>query len=401
MLKSLSAWLNKPDAPALSLKATKPSLQAYIHQPAQPIWSERRYQPFADEGYIKNVIAYRAISMVASAASSIHFKLFDCGGSDKARCELAQHPLLSLLKSPHTHQSGRQMIENLVSTRLIAGNSFLLAVGPDDDAPRELHILRPDRMTILSGSNGYPSAYRHAVGGLHTDYTINSVTGRSRILHFKTFHPLNDYYGLSPMEAASYSIDTHNQANSWNQSLMQNAARPSGALIVKGQGDAPSRLSEDQYYRMKQQIDEQFSGTANAGRPLLLEGGLEWKEMSLSPKEMDYLNAKHSAARDIALTFGVPPQLLGIPGDNTYANLAEARLALWEQTVLPLMQQLCDGLNAWLTPYYAGQIELALDEDSITALSLRQEKLWQRVQSADFLTPDEKRALVGLGKIEN
>ena len=202
------------------------------------------------------------------------------------------------------------------------------------------------------------------------------------------------------MEAAAYSIDMHNQANGWNQSLMQNSARPSGALIVKGQGDAPSRLSEDQYYRIKQQVDEQFSGAANAGRPLLLEGGLEWKEMGLSPKEMDYIQAKNSAARDIALAFGVPPQMLGIPGDNAYANLAEARLALWEQTIMPLMQQLCEGLSAWLIHYYPANLELALDTDGITALSLRQEKLWARAQNATFLTDDEKREMVGLGKKE-
>ncbi|MDG1286692.1 MAG: phage portal protein [Rickettsiales bacterium] len=375
-------------------------MQAYLHNPGQPVWSERRYQPFADEGYVRNVIAHRAINLVASGAASIDFKLFDCGGEGHARCALSQHPLLSLLKAPQGGISGRAFIEALVSYRLISGNAYILAVGPDDEAPSELHLLRPDRMSIISGKNGYPAAYRHTVGNHMTDYPVHPVTQRSRVFHLKAFHPLNDYYGLSPMEAAAYSIDMHNQANSWNQSLMQNAARPSGALIVKTQGDSPGRLSEDQYYRIKQQVDEQFSGAANAGRPLLLEGGLEWKEMSLSPREMDYISAKHSAARDIALAFGVPPQLLGIPGDNTYSNLAEARLGLWEQTIIPLMQQVTDGMNGWLAGYYPGKLELALDMDGVSALSLRQEKLWKRVESASFLSDDEKRALVGMGEKE-
>lgn len=398
MLKSFASWLNKPQSSLPATKAAKPVLQAYLHHPGQPVWSERRYQPFADEGYIKNVIAHRAISLVATGAGSIGFKLFETGSADGKRVALPQHPLLSLLKHPQMGSSGRSLIEALVSYRLIAGNAFLLAVGPDDDAPRELHLLRPDRVSVLTGKNGYPAMYRHTVGNHSTDYPIHAVTGQSRVLHLKAFHPLNDYYGLSPMEAAAYSIDMHNQANGWNQSLMQNAARPSGALIVKGQGDTPGRLSEDQYYRIKQQIDEQFSGYDNAGRPLLLEGGLEWKEMSLSPREMDYIEAKHSAARDIALAFGVPPQLLGIPGDNTYANLAEARLALWEQTILPLMQQLADGFTGWLAPYYAGKLELRLDTDGVSALALRQEKLWARVEKASFLTDAEKREMLGIGQ---
>src|SRR5205085_3983833 len=126
-------------------------------------------------------------------------------------------------------------------------------------------------------------------------------------------------------------------------------------------------LSEEQYNRVKLQIDEQFTGAANAGRPLLLEGGLDWKEMSLTPKDMDFVEAKNSSARDIALAFGVPPQLLGIPGDNTYSNLQEARLALWEQTVVPLEQCTADALNNWLIPMFGGNTELVPDIDNIPA----------------------------------
>jgi HK97 family phage portal protein len=76
-------------------------------------------------------------------------------------------------------------------------------------------------------------------------------------------------------------------------------------------------LSEAQFGRLKSELEVTYSGSRNAGRPLLLEFGLDWKAMSLSPKDMDFLQAKHAAAREIALAFGVPPMLLGIPGDNT------------------------------------------------------------------------------------
>lgn len=171
--------------------------------------------------------------------------------------------------------------------------------------------------------------------------------------------------------------------------------RPSGALIVRADANNGGILSTDQYGRVKQQIDEQFSGAINAGRPLLLEGGLEWKEMSMTPKDMDFVQAKNSSARDIALAFGVPPQLLGIPGDNTYSNLQEARLALWEQTVIPLVQRTIDSFNNWLSPFFANNLELAADTDSITALAGSNQAIWDRVEKANFLTDDEKRAAVG------
>ncbi|MCH2548114.1 MAG: phage portal protein, partial [Alphaproteobacteria bacterium] len=237
------------------------------------------------------------------------------------------------------------------------------------------------------------------LGDRYTEFPVDRFSGRSKILHLKSFHPLNDWYGLSPIEAAAYSIDQHNQSGAWNQALLQNGARPSGALVVKTQEQGGNdMLSDEQYQRIRQQMDEQFSGAGNAGRPLLLEGGLDWREMSMSPREMDFIEAKNSAARDIALAFGVPPQLLGIPGDNTYSNLAEARLGLWEQTILPLVDSMCDALNNWLLPYYGEGLELRYDVDTISALSARREKVWDRVNNADFLSDEEKREMVGLKK---
>ena len=96
-------------------------------------------------------------------------------------------------------------------------------------------------------------------------------------------------------------------------------------------------LSDNQFERLKRELEDNYQGAVNAGRPLLLEGGLDWKAMSLSPKDMDFLDAKHNAAREIALCFGVPPMLLGIPGDNTYANYQEANRAFCRSTVLPLV----------------------------------------------------------------
>lgn len=369
--------------------------RAYMVAPGQPVWMDRDYKRFSEEAYMRNVIAHRAISLIAQSAANIPVELYRIGSKGVAK-EIQSHPLLQLLKYPNPQQAMPEFMEAIYTYRLISGNVFVQAVGPADEPPMELHLLRPDRMAVIAGKHAVPSGYRYSVGNSHVDFPVNRITGRSRILHIKTFHPTNDWYGLSPIEAAAYSIDQHNQSSAWNQSLLQNGARPSGALVVRGESGQPSGvLSEDQFTRIKQQIDEQFSGQTNAGRPLLLEGGLEWKEMSLTPRDMDFVQAKNSAARDIALAFGVPPQVLGIPGDNTYSNLQEARLALWEQTVLPLVQNTCDVLTHWLAPMYQSTLELRPNPDGLTALALRNQAIWERVEKANFLTMDEKRAAVG------
>ena len=134
----------------------------------------------------------------------------------------------------------------------------------------------------------------------------------------------------------------------------------------------------------------------NAGRPLLLEGGLDWKPLSLSPKDMDFIEAKNAAAREIALALGVPPMLLGILGDNTYSNYQEANRVFWRQTVLALVNRTAKALSVWLAPMYGERLELRPALDHIEALSSERSALWDRVQRADFLTVDEKRAAVGM-----
>jgi HK97 family phage portal protein len=285
---------------------------------------------------------------------------------------------------------------------MISGNAFILAVGPDNKEPQELHILRPDRVSIIAGNQSIPKGYCYEAGNDEKIfYPVNNVNGKCKILHLRNFNPLDDYYGLSPIEAASYSIDQHNQAAIWNQSLLQNGARPSGAIVVKPDNEGFSgNLSEIQYNRLKEQIDTSFRGPANSGRPMLLEGGLEWKEMSLTPKDMDFIEAKNSAARDIALAFGVPPQLLGIPGDNTYSNMQEARIGLWEETILPMMDHMLDALNKWLVPLYGNDYQLTYDRDSISILASRRESIWQRIENSTFMTINEKRNAVGLSPID-
>ncbi len=392
-----SWWDRLGRAAPIPAKSFHSHAHAFMIPAGQPVWMRRDYSKFADEGFRRNVIAYRAISMVASGAAQVNWKV----KQRKARREVVvdSHPILQLLKRPNPRQGGSELFETLYIHHLIAGNAFVHAIGPKGEAPTELHVLRPDRVAIIPSANGIPKAYRYMVASKGYDIAVDAISGMSRLLHLKHIHPLDDWYGLSPMEAAAYSIDQHNQCAAWNQALLQHGARPTGALMVKAEHGQGGQLSEVQYTRLKQQLDDQFSGAENAGRPLLLEGGLEWKEMSHSPREMDFISIKHSSARDIALAFGVPPQLLGIPGDNTYANLKEARAALWEQTIIPLLKYTADELSNWLAPMFDGSFRITYDADEIPTNSEKRDALWERVSAAAFLSDAEKRSLLGLAEM--
>jgi len=381
-------WLRRAFARPNHSKTSATGPMMALYQTGRPVWTPRDYASLAKEGFQTNPIVYRAVRMIAEAAASVPLLLYD-GGK-----ELADHPLLRLMATPNPRDSGAVLREALFGYLLVSGNAYLEAVS-DSKQVRELYALRPDRMRVVPGADGWPAGYEYQVGGQAVQFDQHAAPV-PQILHLTLFHPLNDHYGLSPMEAAAASIDIHNAAGGWNKALLDNAARPSGALVYAGPPGAT--LGAEQFERLKSELEASFQGSANAGRPLLLEGGLDWKPLSLTPKDMDFMEAKAAAARDIALAFGVPPMLLGLPGDNTYANYAEANRIFWRQTVIPLASRIADSIAHWLSPVY-GAVKLQPDLDRIDALSQEREALWSRLGKANFLNVDEKREAVGYGPL--
>ncbi len=371
-------------------RASRTAPLVSVQLTGQPVWSPRDVTAFAREGYLQNAIVHRCVRMVAEAAASVPLLLY------KGDAELTTHPLLDLLARPNATQTRVDLLEAWYGHLLVAGNSYMEAVAVGD-ALRELYVLRPDRIAVVPGPDGRPLAHDYTVDGRTVRIGGETLAGMRPVLHVGLFHPLNDHYGASPLEAAATAIDIHNAASAWNKALLDNAARPSGALVYGG-GDGT--MTREQFERLKTELAENFQGGRNAGRPLLLEGGLDWRPMALSPADMDFVAAKNLSAREIALALGVPPMLLGIPGDNTFANYQEANRSLWRQTVLPLVTRTLDALAAWTAPAY-GPLRLAPDLDAVDALSAEREALWTRIGAAAFLTTDEKRAAVGYGAASN
>lgn len=347
-------------------------------------WTGRSYAALAREGFMKNPVAHRSVRLIAEAAASVSWLLYE---GDR---EISDHPLLTLMRRPNSRMAGPDFFEALHGHLLLSGNAYVepLLVGSE---LRELHLLRPDRVAVVEGRDGWPVAYEYRVGGLVQRFAAEA--DGLTLLHLKLFHPLDDQLGFPPLAAAQVALDLHNAAATWNKALLDNSARPSGALVY--QPKEGGNLSPDQYERLKQELDEGYSGPMRAGRPLLLEGGLDWKSMGLSPKDMDFVEARNGAARDIALAFGVPPMLLGIPGDNTYANYQEANRAFYRLTVLPLLSRTSTTLSQWFAGAYGDGLRLEPNLDAIAGLASERDQLWDRLATADFLTDAEKRQAVG------
>lgn len=357
------------------------------------------YSTLATEGYSVCWAAFACINKIATAVASVEPQLYRRGKGGKLT-ELDEHPLLTLLDKPNPAMSRNEFMTQLVTTFLIGGNGYVFGNGLDktlSKPPSELQLLSPGKVKIEPGLTYFPLFYEyHPNPKQVVKFPVDQINGKSPILHLKTVNPVDPWYGLSPLVAAAYDIDIINSGQKWNKKLLDNDARPSGALVVKTKEGKPDELTEEQYARLKQMIDERFSGSENAGKPLLLEGGLEWNEFSMTPKELDFINGKYASARDVAVCLGVPTQLIGIPGDTTFANMEQAKVFFWTDTVIPWLVWFLEGFNRWLTPQYGDDLYLWYDEEMIPALEPLRKQKADRINSAMYMTINEKREAMGL-----
>ncbi|MDR5651780.1 phage portal protein [Ruixingdingia sedimenti] len=380
-------------APRTAVPETKASATGPVvafHGAGRAAWSPRDTVSLTRTGFQGNPVGFRVVKLIAEAAAALPLVVQDCERRYEA------HPVLELIRRPNPAQGRAELFEAAYAQLLLSGNAYLEAVAGTGGAPVELHVLRSDRMSLVPGADGWPVAYDYTVGSRRHRFDMTGAA--APICHIRAFHPQDDHYGFSPLQAAATAIDVHNAASRWSKALLDNAARPSGAIVYRGV-DGAGTLSADQYDRLVTEMEANHQGARNAGRPMLLEGGLDWKPMGFSPSDMEFHRTKEAAAREIAIAFGVPPMLMGIPGDATYANYQEANRAFFRLTVLPLAAKVTAAVGHWLSTLTGEAVEIRPDLDQVPALAAERDQQWARVGAADFLTVAEKRLLLGLPRL--
>ncbi|MEM6603136.1 MAG: phage portal protein [Pseudomonadota bacterium] len=343
----------------------------------QAVWQDQSYHTLCREGYRKNPVIYSCVRMTADGAARIPLKILVSGKGN------VTHPAMMLLNQPNTTQSGFAFRTKLFGYLQLSGNSYVECSTAGNT--HNMHLLRPDRVKIMTNQMGYPAYYQYRP---HMEGKPQNID-LSRIAHLKYFAPDDDYYGQSPMVAAMRANEIHNRAADFQKSLLDNSARPSGCLVYQGVPGAPN-LTKDQFARLKSELENHYTGAGGAGRPMVLEGGLEWRTMSLSPADMEFSNIRHNTARDIALAFGVPPMMLGIPGDNTYSNYQEAVRVFTRNTLIPLSEMFCEVMSRKFSEKFQDDIQIKPDIDELPAFLPEREANRQFIANANFLSDTQK-----------
>lgn len=366
----------------------------------------RNYENVARLGYTRNVYIFRATKLLAEASAGIPWKLYS--GSGDKRTTIDEHPILTLLnKRPNPKEGAGEFLIALVSYWLLAGDTYAVALrasarGKARGAPpvkgtaAEIYALRPDLMEpVISKETGDLTGYIYRrTDGTKVNYDVEDV------LHAKQFSPLDDYSGVAPAMVAGRAVDQHNAANDWNTALLQNQGKFPAVVTTE------KSLTPEQRSTLQEQFKAKYTGAKNAGKAIFGDGGIfSVQKLSDSPSEMDWLAGKMAAMREIAVAYGIAPELLGDGAAKTFSNMKEARASMYTEAVLPLLDILRSPLMNWLFPMFSleiGSYDLDVDKDNIEALQEDREKVWERAHAADSpLTINERRELLGKEPVDD
>ncbi len=339
-----------------------------------PTWVSLEYKNYVNEGYKSLVWVYRCVREIAEAVSSVPWEVYEVQADGTER-PLPGHALEKLLKTPNRIMDGTQLFEAWSVYLLLAGTVFFEIVrggeNNDQGEPLELFPLRPDLMKIVPDRDHFIREYILEVQGEKIVYRPDEL------VHWKFIDPLNEYRGMPPIQAGARIIDTENSAISWNKVMLQNAAQPSGALIVP----EGKRLSPMQKLTLKEQIENKFS-RANAHRPMLLESGMKWEQMSVSQRDMEFSKQRLMNAQEICALFGVPPEVVGAGERPKFENYRIARLSFWEETVINLLEKIQSGLNMRVSILYGDNIRVRYNIRNVPAM---REVFKEKIETAQKL----------------
>ena len=318
------------------------------------------------EGYKISVYVYRAVRTIVQAASAIPWVVKDSNGEP-----IENHPLVEVMKKPNPEFSGQDLLEFLIAHLELVGNALWQPIIVGNQI-KEFWTVMPDLVRPI------PSDVK---GQWLKGWEVSSVDGKQQLvppeqfIHFMQMDPGNPYWGVGPLMAAARTIDTDNEAQDTQKISMQNRATPDGVFAHE------TPLTTEQFEEAQRQIRENFLAKSTRREPWVLGAGAKWIQMSMTPVEMDFILSRLRNLRDIAGAFGISPIFLGDLEQSSYNNMMEARKALYEDVVIPLLDDIKSTLNLKIAPLY-GDITLSYDTSKIAAL---REDYTKKVEQAKTL----------------
>jgi HK97 family phage portal protein len=359
-------------------------------------WPDNRYPTLAKEGYMANEVVFACIEELSTSAAEPRLRIRRRNSEEFIT---RGHPLLDgdgrnglNLSAPNPFQDRFEFFATIIMHRALAGNAYTVIERNNGGKPIQMWPMRPDRVKVVPHETKHISHYEYDIG-LQEPLKLPVED----VIHWKTRHPLNDYYGLAPLEVGAGRVDIDNFLRDFTKTYFQRAGMPSALLALK------NKTSDD----VKRQIVDRYNGS-NSG-PANWHGLLvvENTEATFTPMTNNLGAAgamgpevSSDDIKRICALFQVPPEILSLSDSATsYAALVEVQRFFWDNTLSPLYEAIIGPLNLRLTPNYPDIAEIAWDFSRVRALQEDIDKVHNRTRAdamAGLLSLQEARAILGM-----
>lgn len=352
-------------------------------------------------GYYSSVSpVFNSVDLIAREGAEVKPVIFD-----KETDEFTDDfPLIDLLNNPGNGLTGRELFESLYSFYEITGNAFLIATGPIDSPPKELIVVSPQSVSVTYGQNGQVSSIM--VSGYSQEMTFNRLEDKNgihfvdksvgEIWHIRTFSPFNtteynNFFGMSRLSPIAYEVDQFIHASQHNLSLLKRGAKPSGAIIVN------SAITDDTQKQLQNMASSFLGGAENAGRIPVLSNGMDFKELGLSNRDMDFEVMERRITQRIYNAYQVPLSLISSDA-TTFDNYKTGIIRLYQGPVLNTVTKFYEELTRFLMHRYddSGKLSIKFDPNSIPSLTSARVDELSKLSSLSILSDNEMRSFIGL-----
>ena len=387
------------------------------------VWNPENDTTYINEGYRKNSTVYSLVNIIAKAASSIPFQVYEKVNDNdykrykamnngildpsvmhkanylkkKALVELHNTDLHKLLERPNPAQSYASWITELIAFGKLTGNRYIYGIAPETGNGagkyKELYVMPSQLIEIISG--GYMQPVKEYAIEYNGQYKIPA----DQICHIKDFNPYFDgsgshLYGQSPLRAGLRSMTTNNEAVQTGVKYLQN--QTARGVLMSDEGD----LNEVQAQQLKDKFRKNFQGADNAGDIIITPKKLSWVNFGLNASDVSLIEQYNASIKDLCNIYNVPVTLLNNTESSTFNNVKEAKKALYQNCIIPELIKIQDELNRWLAPMYGDNICIEYDFSVIPELQEETDKIVEQMTKAWWLTPNEKRAAMSFGTDE-
>ena len=388
------------------------------------VWNPENDTTYINEGYRKNSTVYSLVNIIAKAASSIPFQVYEkVNNNDYKRykamsngtldssvmhkanyfkkhalIELHDTDLHKLLERPNPAQSYASWITELIAFGKLTGNRYIYGIAPETGNGagkyKELYVMPSQLIEIISGGIMQP-VKEYAI-----EYNGQYKIPADQICHIKDFNPYFDgsgshLYGQSPLRAGLRSMTTNNEAVQTGVKYLQN--QTARGVLMSDEGD----LNEVQAQQLKDKFRKNFQGANNAGDIIITPKKLSWVNFGLNASDLSLIEQYNASIKDLCNIYNVPVTLLNNTESSTFNNVKEAKKALYQNCVIPELNKIQDELNRWLAPKYGENLCIEFDYSVIPELQEETDKIVDQMTKAWWLTPNEKRAAMSFGTDED